>query len=625
MKQGILRRGKRWLSIALCIVAWAGAVPMAVTESADIPMADSRSQQVRVLLTRLGLTDRIDLTLDGVYGLGKAEAPTMVFPRGSRLTLWAHAGGFRLYYMGMSVEAGPRLYLTRYQGQEGQDNGLRVGDGEALYQGDLELALKDGLISPILHINVEEYLLGVVPYEMNNDFPLEALKAQAVAARTYALRKQDSGKAYDVVDTANDQVYKGYIKSYTRAAQAVQETRGVCGFYKNRLAECFYGASNGGQTELVENVWSKGDYGYYQMIDDPYDLENPLSRVKSVTIMKKFAQGEAASYGLRALLAKALEPSLVEMGFDPAPESLRVEEVLSLTVDSPAGKSPSRRMTQMHITLRYSGRTRTDAVQAIPVVDDDDQEVSLFSATPSPAATPAPTAAPQTAADSQEPAAQEATESPAPTPAPTPEPVYGPFTLVEEPAVLALEIFPDVKAALALEMNGNAPYEMVSVTEEKDRFIVEARRYGHGIGMSQRGAEWMASEYHKTYTDILDFYYPGLSLKRYPEENTPLPVLAEEWLAAPTPAPTPEPTPRPTLMPATLELPEGGWYAVVWEIAEDSSLNLRAVPDLTGDILMRLYKNQRLLVVERCPEEGWVKVRTDVAEGYVMESYLKAE
>ena len=61
------------------------------------------------------------------------------------------------------------------------------------------------------------------------------------------------------------------------------------------------------------------------------------------------------------------------------------------------------------------------------------------------------------------------------------------------------------------------------------------------------------------------------------------------------------------------------------EIDDDSSLNLRKTPDLGGEILMRLYKGQQVLVLERCPQEGWVKVRTDVAEGYVVEEYLTAE
>ena len=67
-------------------------------------------------------------------------------------------------------------------------------------------------MTAILHIPVEEYLLGVLPYEMNEAFPIEALKAQAVAARSYAIRKQNSNEHYDVTDNTNDQVYRGYQK-----------------------------------------------------------------------------------------------------------------------------------------------------------------------------------------------------------------------------------------------------------------------------------------------------------------------------------------------------------------------------------------------------------------------------
>ena len=137
------------------------------------------------------------------------------------------------------------------------------------------------------------------------------------------------------------------------------------------------------------------------------------------------------------------------------------------------------------------------------------------------------------------------------------------------------------------------------------------------------GAEWMAGRYQKTYQEILSFYYPGMSLMRYDFAESALPAAPEALAATPGPAPTP--TPRPTLMPVSEQPADGQWIALVTGIDDDSSLNLRSLPDLSGDIVMRLYKNQRLLVLERCEEEGWVKVRTDAAEGYVMESYLTAE
>ncbi|MEA5013113.1 MAG: SpoIID/LytB domain-containing protein [Candidatus Limiplasma sp.] len=626
---------RRRLALCLCLLLWAAALPQAhaLGENA-YPPARERSQIVRVLLSRLGITNRMDLTLDGVYGLGSKGESGMIFERGSEITLLARNGSLFVYYQGMSFHAGASLYLTRYQGEADRENGIRITGEPALYPGDLQLELDGENIRPILHIHVEDYLLGVVPYEMSNDFPLEALKAQAVTARTYALRKQNSSKGYDLVDTTNDQVFKGVLGGYERAAQAVAQTRGLCGFYKDKLAECFYGASNGGQTELVQHVWNgPGDYGYYAMTDDPYDLQNPASLIKSVTILKKPGSGEVAGYGLRALLVKGLAQALAEKGYDPAPESLRVDEVQALSLDTPAFAEPSRLMTQMHITFKYSGRTRMEGVipagltasAPLPSLDEDQEDVSLF-VTPGPtaAATPMPTPSP-TAVPSGEGTETAGTPAltPVPTPLPTPEPVYGPFEPVQEAVTLTLPVFPEAKSLLALELNPGYNNELLTVVEKSDRFVVQSRRYGHGVGMSQRGAEWMAAFYRKTFMEILAFYYPGMDVKQYPDQDRALPALDMDRLA--TPGPKPTPTPRPTLMPVTQEATDGAWYALVTGIEDGSTLNLRAAPDLSGEVLMRLYKHQRLLVIQRCQEEGWVKVRTDVIEGYVMEKFLQKE
>ena len=609
MKRAIQRTISGLLVMLLCAgVPAAGGLTetMANGENAMLStfeQAEKRPQIVRVFLSRLGIADRVDIVLDGLYSLGNQGENSMIFKRGSELSILLKNGSLIVYYKDMSFNAGASLYLTRYQAEDGKENGIRFAGEPAIYEGDLFLRVDEESIRPILSIHVEDYLQGVVPYEMSDDFPLEALKAQAVTARTYALRKQNADREYDLVDTTNDQVFKGHLKGYERAAQAIEETQGLCGFYKGKLAECFYAASNGGQTTLVEHVWSKGDYGYYEVTDDPYDLENPQSLVKAVSLPRKPSKVEAISLGLRSVLVKALAKELTAKGYDPAPESLRVDEVLSLSVDTPTF-SGSKVMSMLNIQFSYSGRTRQDPVV---LINQEDEEVSLFIVD----ATYIPFAAEQQAA------------TPEPTPSPTPKPTYGEFEAAKEPVTLHIPLFPDAAKALALSMNGNMNNEVITVIEGKNDYTLEARRYGHGVGMSQRGAEWMAQQHKKNYQEILKFYYPGMQLMRYPEADIALPVLDTEHLAVPGPRPTP--TPRPTLMPVTGEAKGDEWYAVVWEITDESTLNLRAMPDMSGEILMRLYKNQRLLVVERCPEEGWVKVKTDAVEGYVMESFLKAE
>ena len=142
--------------------------------------------------------------------------------------------------------------------------------------------------------------------------------------------------------------------------------------------------------------------------------------------------------------------------------------------------------------------------------------------------------------------------------------------------------------------------------------------------MSQRGAQWMAEKYGKNFQEILEFYYPGMILKKAAAGaailSTPDPKLAE------TPGPAATPTPRPTLMPVSADsLPEGAWLASVENIEDDSSLNLRAEPHPAGEILMRLYKHQRLIVLETCEDPVWVHVKTDSMEGYVMVSFLEKD
>ncbi|HIU07274.1 MAG TPA: SpoIID/LytB domain-containing protein, partial [Candidatus Limiplasma pullistercoris] len=460
-----------------------------------------------------------------------------------------------------------------------------------------------------LSVHVEDYLLGVVPHEMSDSFPLEALKAQAVAARTYALRSQDPSQPYDLVDTTNDQVYRGYLPGNDQTERAIQETRGVCGFYRDQLAQCYYSASNGGQTELVETVWpTEEDFGYYAFGDDPYDVENPDSVVRTFEMKKTYGEEETAPYALRNLLATQLFDQLTALGYDPAPESVRVDGVSAVSV-SGAASEDNKYMTRLTLTVSISGRTRKNA--PAPVVDLNAEEVSLFEVVDE---TPSPTPTVQTTGFMPVVTV---------TPSPTPTPVYGPFTPIEEPFTLELDIFPTAEQALGLDITAHYDNELWSVRETDDAYIVEARRFGHGVGMSQRGAQWMAAEYGKTYQEIIAFYYPGLTLMRY--EDQPAQMTQPEAALAATPGPAPTPTPRPTLMPMTLTPQEGQWLATVTEIDDDSSLNLRKTPDLGGEILMRLYKGQQLLVLERCPQEGWVKVRTDVAEGYVVEDYLTAE
>ena len=367
------------------------ALPLcaACAQEQTLPSAGERDQTVRVYLSRLNLTDRMDLSLVSAYSVNTQQGAQLHFQAGSEVAVLLRDGTLYLYYEGMSQLAGQSVTLLR-DAAEGE-SGFHLTNYPALYAGDLQIDLIDGKIRPVLSVHVEDYLLGVVPYEMSDSFPLEALKAQAVAARTYALRSQNPTQPYDLVDTTNDQVYRGYVPGNDRTERAIRETRGVCGFYRDQLAQCYYSASNGGQTELVETVWpTDEDFGYYAFGDDPYDVANPDSVVRTFEMKKAYGEEETAPYALRSLLATQLFDQLTALGYDPTPESVRVDGVSAVSV-SGAASEDNKYMTRLTLTVSISGRTRKNA--PAPVVDLNAEEVSLFEVveeTPSPTPTLSP-------------------------------------------------------------------------------------------------------------------------------------------------------------------------------------------------------------------------------------------
>jgi len=542
---------------------------------------------IRVWLRRLKVEDALHIKVQGEYML---DGGTMRFGDGAELIIAEREGQLVLHTGPVAAVIGPSMKLVRCESET--PGALYLQGNSGLYEGDLMLTAQDGVIRPVLHIFIEDYLLGVVPYEMGDSFPLEALKAQAIAARTYALRKSGSSDDYDVEDTTNDQAYKGRSTSSPLSEQAVRETEGLCGAYKGQLAWCYYSASNGGQTELGQHVWpvdNPDEYAYMDMRDDPYDYENDASVVKRYTLKKKPGK-EGVGTALHSALVAALESHLTSYGCPADDQLVRIDEISAVRAVSPKFSEPSRLMTALEFDLKISVRSYTYRDETAVHTED-------VLTTPVPDATPSP------------------------TPAPTATPAFSPYKKIKEKLTVSMPIFPTAEKALGMSINVYQN-ELVTVTDIGSSFMIESRRFGHGVGMSQRGAEQMARKYGMTYQQILEFYYPGMGLLQYAPARNPLPVIDMGMLA--TPAPSPSPTPRPTPMPVSKDkLPRGAYIAVVSNISADSSLNLRASPSLSSDILRRLYIDQELIVLKDT-KDGWSHVKTDVIEGYVRSEYLQS-
>ncbi|TWD96047.1 SpoIID/LytB domain protein [Peribacillus frigoritolerans] len=135
------------------------------------------------------------------------------------------------------------------------------------YQGSFSFTAEDGYIRPINTVYMEDYLKGVVPLEMPALWHPEALKAQAIAARTYALRHQST----IIDDTVSYQVYGGAAGHY-RTNSAIEQTKDMVIKHDGEIIEAFFSSSNGGMTESNSNVWSSGNpLAYLSIKEDFYD------------------------------------------------------------------------------------------------------------------------------------------------------------------------------------------------------------------------------------------------------------------------------------------------------------------------------------------------------------------
>jgi stage II sporulation protein D len=127
------------------------------------------------------------------------------------------------------------------------------------YRGRL-IVLNNGQgLTFINDVRLEYYLLGVVPAEMPSSWNLEAHKAQAIAARSYALANMGkrAGKGYDLTDTPADQAYGGASSETQKTNYAVVETQGLVMTYNNKIIPAYYHSSSGGQTLNSSSVWNK--------------------------------------------------------------------------------------------------------------------------------------------------------------------------------------------------------------------------------------------------------------------------------------------------------------------------------------------------------------------------------
>ena len=154
-------------------------------------------------------------------------------------------------------------------------DGIISVDGTG-YRGSIILK-KDssGLLTVINHVDLEDYIAAVIAVEMSPSFNIEALKAQAVCARTYALKNinKHSSRGFDLCSTVDCQAYKGVSAESEKTNKAARETAGIVMKYKGAIIDAVYSATSGGYTEDVKYVWGS-DIPYLKAVEDKYESKN---------------------------------------------------------------------------------------------------------------------------------------------------------------------------------------------------------------------------------------------------------------------------------------------------------------------------------------------------------------
>jgi len=258
-----MKRAVASLFLAVILV-----LPFLLPVKAEATVAASDPQIAVRLSNFLGNREAVTFAVVGDYVISSDNLPLeqnvrfTVRRENSELVLFR--GSERLGSYGNSFTVRPLSYNT--------NSFITIESPTAIldYLGEITFTIESGqFIRPINRLPLEDYLKGVVPREMPASWPIEALKAQAVAARTFALRRVNQV----IGDTQQFQVYGGFPRE-SRTSLAVEETRGQVLFFNNALAETLYSSSNGGFTESNINVWGGAQLTYLPSQTDPFDPQN---------------------------------------------------------------------------------------------------------------------------------------------------------------------------------------------------------------------------------------------------------------------------------------------------------------------------------------------------------------
>jgi len=397
----------------------------------------------------------------GWFEEGSRAFHEITYVKERKLTMRSSGGGVAV----MSTDDGRVLYQSDSTGgrslgilPDGQGDKAQTWFRGYRWYGGFEYRRDTGgRISVINVVDLEDYVKGVLPYEMSPVWPLEALKAQAVCARTYALLpSKHSAGHFDVCNTTECQVYCGVNLASALTDRAVEETAGVAALYGGKYAETYYCSANGGASESSENVWSN-PLPYLMGKEDPYEA---LTDIPDYHYTIQYTYGQLG----QRLRDKGYSIGNVNAAY--VSKTTPSGNVAEITFRDTSGKT---------VTLTKESCRWTLDTKSMHFTITGGGNAGSWSVNPSKAQLPS----------------------------------FGDAGVISGNGSLGR--LPEGEA-YAITAAGISKLEQPPASAGSGNGItITGAGWGHGVGMSQYGAKAMAEQGY-TYEDILRFYYTGITL-----------------------------------------------------------------------------------------------------------------
>ncbi|MGB2782335.1 MAG: SpoIID/LytB domain-containing protein [Atribacterota bacterium] len=347
------------------------------------------------------------------------------------------------------------------------------------YRGNIEIDIDKeyGKLNVINIISIEEYLYGVLKKEISPRWPKETLKAQAIAARTFAIFNMNKyiDKGYNICATTNSQAYGGVNHEDPLTNKAVDETRGVIMVYEGKPINAVYHSDSGGYTEDSENVW--GSFlPYLRSVESKFEEKvSPPHHTWSYSINEKDLTEKLQKQGYKINLVVFIEPIKKS-------ETGRINELVFTADNNTVINMKTNdfrsligadliRSTLFHIEAIGKKSTITEDTEDKKEIEDREEQKESI----------------EEILDQKE-----------------------DWTIQE-----LLELMKKNKQEREKEKKEVVPKVKITESYTPFTFLFSGSGNGHGVGMSQWGAHSMAIQGYK-YQDILKYYYKGIDIvKKY--------------------------------------------------------------------------------------------------------------